>query len=726
MDIPLVAPRDEMNTPPLAARIESVRRLHGDADADDYAWMRDHSAPEFGAYLAAERAYYDAHAARLAGLASRLSAESAARIGDRADESVAWPRAGYLYRTRTPAGSENAQFLRSPVLARGADPPEPPAGPARPAGVEGEQLLLDENVIGAGTGYVDVAVREPSPDGTLLAWSADTSGAEIYRLRIRDLRTGADLPDEIERSYPGAVWSADSRYLFYLVPDEVNRPFQVRRHLVGTSAADDVLVYAESDARFEITLHATRSGQFAVITSQARDTTEVRLIPLGDPLADPVLIEPRHRRLEYRIDHAKPVENEGLGWLYIATDADEPEFGLVRAPAGAPGRANWAAVECAAIAPARPGTRLHAVDVLAGHLLLTLRREGESLLAITDHDGGNVREVRAGVACGSIRVAHAEDYHAGSVIIAEESLVEPPAWYRLDLGTGERILLKRQEVAGYSPDRYLTERVRAPAADGTAIPVTLAYARGTRLDGTAPCLLYGYGAYESCADPEFSVGLPSLLDRGVVYAIAHVRGGGECGRSWWQQGRLRAKPTTFSDFIDVADWLAGGGAGLVDGRRIVCRGLSAGGLLQGAVYSMRPDRWRAVVAEVPFVDVVTTMLDPTIPLTANEWDEWGDPRDPQDYACMRSYSPYDNPPSGVRPPLLVTGAVADPRVGVHEPAKWVARLRATATTAQAAESVLLRVELGVGAHTGPSGRFAQVGYEAEVHAFVLDAMGISQ
>jgi oligopeptidase B len=266
--------------------------------------------------------------------------------------------------------------------------------------------------------------------------------------------------------------------------------------------------------------------------------------------------------------------------------------------------------------------------------------------------------------------------------------------------------------------------------------VTLAYHRQTRLDGTAPCLLYGYGAYESCADPEFSAGLPSLLDRGVVYAIAHIRGGGECGRDWWQQGRLRSKPTTLTDFIDVADWLAGrDGTALIDGDRIVSRGLSAGGLLQGAVYSMRPDRWRAVVAEVPFVDCVATMLDPSIPLTINEWDEWGDPRDPDDYACIRSYSPYDNPPAGPRPALLVTGAVNDPRVAVHEPAKWVARLRETAVGGAvggdglgslAGEApILFRVELGAGAHTGPSGRFAQLGYEAEVHAFVLDAMGIS-
>lgn len=701
--------------PPAAPRIPSVRELHGSTETDDYAWMRDHEQPAFREYLAAERAYYDASTAPLADLTGRLFAESAGRIPDRADDSVGWPLSGFIYRTRTPQGRENLQFLRSR------------------SGESSEQVLLDENIIGGTTGYVDVGSRQPSPDGDLLAWSADTSGAEIYRLRIRDLRTGVDLPDDIERSYPGVAWSADSRYLFYLVPDELNRPFQLWRHRVGTAAADDVLLYAETDARYEITLEASRSGQFAVVTSACRDTTEVRLIPLADPLAEPTLIRPRQRGIEYRVDHAR-AQNGAAGWLYIVTDDGEPEFTLKRAPADAPGADRWTAVDCAAVAPARDDTRLLGCDVIGDRLLLNLRRGGDPLLAITGLDGGQVIEVPPRLPAGSISVEHAEDYDAGSVIVMEESLIEPPAWYRLDLATGERSLLKRKEVPGYDPRRYVTERVLAPAADGELIPVTLAYSGQTRLDGSAPCLLYGYGAYESCSDPEFSVGLPSLLDRGVVYAIAHVRGGGEGGRRWWQQGRLRAKATTFTDFIDVAHWLAGrDGNALVDGDRIVSRGLSAGGLLQGAVYSIRPDRWRAVVAEVPFVDCVTTMLDPSIPLTINEWDEWGDPRDPDDYACIRSYSPYDNPPAGARPPLLVTGAVHDPRVAVHEPAKWVARLRATAglTTdspeqAGGGPTILLRVELGAGAHTGPSGRFAQASYEAEVHAFVLGAMGISE
>ncbi|HEX9064711.1 MAG TPA: prolyl oligopeptidase family serine peptidase [Streptosporangiaceae bacterium] len=694
---------------PTARRVPSSRMLHGQADTDDYAWMRDHADPALHDYLAAERAYYDARCAPLADLADRLAAESAGRIPDQAEDSVGWPLSGFIYRTRTPQGRENLQFLRSQ------------------SGESSEEILLDENIVGAATGYVDIGAREPSPGGTLLAWSADTSGAEIYRLRIRDLDTGQDLPDDIERTYPGVAWSADSRQVFYLVPDELNRPFQVWRHEVGTPSRADVLLFAEDDARYELTLHASRSGRFVVITSACRDTSEVRLIPAGDPLADPVVVRPRRRGTEYRVDHAAAGPGEdGDGWLYIVTDDGEPEFTLMRVRTGADPGAGWEPVPCPAIAPARSDTRLASCDVIGDRLLLTVRRGGGPLLVIATLDGAVIAEVAASIPAASLVVEHAEDDTAGSVIIKEESLIEPTAWYRLDLAGGRRTLLKRQDVPGYDAAHYRTGRISVPARDGTLVPVTLAYHERTLLDGSAPCLLYGYGAYEACSDPEFSVGLPSLLDRGVVYAIAHIRGGGENGRAWWQQGRLRSKATTFTDFIDVADALAGrDGTALIDGRRIVSRGLSAGGLLQGAVYSMRPDRWAAVVAEVPFVDCVTTMLDPSIPLTINEWDEWGDPRDAADYACIRAYSPYDNPPAGPRPRLLVTGAVNDPRVAVHEPAKWVARLRATDASSRGSQANLVfRVELGAGAHTGPSGRFAQAGYEAEVHAFVLDAMGL--
>jgi len=778
---PAMPPADELPPPPRAPRVPSQLTLHGVTIADNYGWMRDPAEPALAGYLAAERAYYDAHSSRLARLTGELYREAAGRIPGQAEDSVRWRVGGFAYWTRIPAGQQNRQFLRSrstgtAAQARPAEQAEAAdhAGTTELSGTEqagteqagteqagteqagtAEELLLDENVLAAGTGYVDVGAFEPSPDQALLAWSADTTGAEIYALRIRDLATGADLPEIIERTSPGIAWSADSRQLFYLVPDELNRQHQAWRHRIGTSAGADVLVLAEPDARFELTLHASRSGGLVVITAASRDTTEVHVIPAADPEAPPVCVAPRRPGIEYTVDHAAATQDGatqdaatqdaagpggagpggGPGELYIVTNDGAAEYRLMRAPLSAPGRRNWTEVPCAAVSPARADTRLACCDVFAGHLLLTLRRGGAPLLAITGLAGGSVREVPAAMPAGSIRVEHAEAYDAGTVIIAEESLTEPPVWSELDLATGGRRELTRSGVPGYEPSRYRTWRLRATATDGVEIPVTLARRAGTPLDGSAPCLLYGYGAYESCEFPEFDVSLPSLLDRGVVYAIAHVRGGGECGRNWWMQGRLRAKPNTFGDFIAVADWLAGdaaardaaagdaaGSAALVDSSRICSRGLSAGGLLQGAVYSRAPGRWRAVVAEVPFVDCVHTMLDPGIPLTVSEWDEWGDPRDPGDFACLLSYSPLENPPPGRRPDLLVTGAVNDPRVLVHEPAKWVARLRETDTEGS---RVLFRVELGAGAHTGPSGRLARLGYEAEVQAFVLDAMGVT-
>ena len=699
--------------PPHAPRIPVTRVMHGRRDADNYAWMRDHDAPAMREYLAAERRYYDAQSAPLEPLADELYREAAGRMPADADDSVGWTLRGYHYWYRMPADAENRQLLRTRL--RPAEPAEP--GPRSQAG---EQLLLDENQLGAQTGYVEIGVAEVSPDDRVLAWSADTSGAEIYRLAFTEIDTGRTLPDVIERTYPGGAWSADNAYFFYLVPDQLNRPYQVWRHALGTAAEADELVYEEGDARFDLTVRLSRSRELVIITAESRDTTEVWLIPSARPLTRAALVEGRRRGREYRVDHA--VGPRG-GDLFIVTDDGHSEFTLMRAPAAAPGRSNWELTGCPAVAPARADTRLVRCDVLAGHLVLTLRRGGAPLLAITGHDVRRVREVHPALAAGSIRLEDHAEYEARSVIIAEESLIEPHRWSELDLATGARRELKRAEVPGYAAAGYRTERLLARAGDGTQIPVTIARRAETGLDGSPACLLYGYGAYESSLDPEFDRSLPSLLDRGMVYAVAHVRGGGEGGRQWWQQGRLRAKPTTFSDFIDVADWLAGDQAGakaLIDGDRIVCRGLSAGGLLQGAVYSRAPGRWRAVVAEVPFVDCVTTMLDPDIPLTINEWDEWGDPRDPGDFDCLRGYSPYDNPPAGPRPDLLVTGAVHDPRVLVHEPAKWVARLRETDT---AGSTILFRVELGAGAHTGPSGRFGHLRYEAEVSAFVLGAIG---
>jgi oligopeptidase B len=658
---------------------------------DPYAWMRDRDLPAMGDYLTAERAWYDHWLESVRGLRDELGAELVAREIP-AEESVSWRRAGHTYFTRTVPGQEYEQFCR------------------------GAEVLLDENLLldPARGGYLGLGVREISPDGRLLAYSVDFDGDEVYQLRIRDLARGIDLPERIEGTYYGLAWSADSRSLLYVVTDAQYRAHEVWRHVLGTDPHGDTLVFREEDQRFDLTVRATRSGAYVLIESESRDSTETLVLPAARTDNSPSVMERRRPGIEYRAEHA---DGPGAGEFFLVTNAGAEEFRLVAAPATAsttgPGADRWREVIAGS-----PDTRLVSCDVFGRYLVVEQRHAACTQLRIVDRQSGEQRLLEAGGPHVSLALGPNEDYHATAVTVRTESLVEPPSWHDVDLATGRWRERKRQQVPGYDPARYATERVTAVAPDGTSVPVTIAYRAGLRRDGSAPCLLYGYGAYESCEWPAFSMATPSLLDRGFVYAVAHVRGGGEGGRSWWLDGRLGRKRNTFTDFIAVADMLAD--RGWAAPGRIVSRGLSAGGLLQGAVYSLAPRRWRAVVAEVPFVDCVTTMLDPSIPLTVTEWDEWGDPRDPAARAYLASYSPYDNPPAGPRPDLLVTGSLHDPRVLIHEPAKWVARLRATGT---AGSRVLFRPELGAGAHTGPAGRFGQLGYEAEILAFIVDVAG---
>jgi len=665
--------------------------------ADPYAWMRDTGDPALLGYLATERAYYDQQTAHTVRLRDALAAEMSARLAP-ADESAGWRLGGWHYFTRTLSGLNFEQFCRRPSSG-GAD-----------------QVLLDENVLlddpACGGGYVALGVREVSPDGRLLAFSADFDGDEVYQLRIRDLATGIDLPERIERSYYGLAWSADSRSVFYTVTDPIYRPYQVWRHDVGTAPGDDACVFTEDDERFEVFVRASRSGALILIECESRDTTETLYILATDTRSAPRVVQPRRRGIEYRADHADGPDG---GELYLVTNDGATEFRLVKAPVTAPGADGWSEV-----VPESADTRLVACDAFSRYLVLTERRGAATQLRVLDRHTGAQRLTQTSSPHTTLELADNPEYQAASVTVRIESLIAPPAWHDVDLASGEWQLRKRQQVPGYDPARYRTARFAVPAADGTQIPVTVAYRAGFRRDGTSPCLLYGYGAYEACSWPEFSLPVASLLDRGYLYAVAHVRGGGEGGRRWWLDGRLDRKRNTFTDFVAVADALAADGWAAPD--KIVSRGLSAGGLLQGAVFSMAPRRWRAVVAEVPFVDCVTTMLDPSIPLTVAEWDEWGDPRDPPARAYLASYSPYDNVPDGVRPSLLVTGSLHDPRVLIHEPAKWVARLRATAAPGG---RLLFRPELGAGAHVGPAGRYDQLRYEAEILAFILDEAGIA-
>ena len=657
--------------------------------------MRRLDAPVLD-HLDREREWYDVATGHLGPLVQALRAEMADRV-PATDSSVSWPQHGYSYYTVTPAGREYEQLLRRRHGAAADSEPE---------------LLLDVNALVTGDDYVELGLWVVSPDTLLMAYSVDFDGDEVYELRFRDLTSGSDLADVVPRSAYGGAWSADSAYFFYTVADEMWRPHQVWRHRIGTAASSDVLVLEEPDEKFELNLRLCRSGAMIVIWSECRDTSEVWVVPSDSPLATPVSVGGRRRGVEYHAEHSGSS-------LLIVTNDGAPEFRLMSCPVPTVSQAHeaWTSVRTPA-----PGERLETVEAFASHVVLASRADGHTRLRIVPSDDldapGIVVDPVSPI--GSVAVSRNEEFTASAVTVVDESYLMPPVWSSVSFASGERTELLRKEAPGFDAAAYVGEQRSFPSLDGTLVPATILRRRNTPLDGSAPCLMYAYGAYESVyPDQEWDPAIPSLLDRGVVYVHAHVRGGGEGGRRWWLDGRLEHKQHTFDDHIAVADGLAAGG--LVDGSRIATRGLSAGGLLQGAVFSQRPDRWRAVVAEVPFVDVVSTMLDPTIPLTINEWDEWGDPSRPEDHAWMAAYSPYDNlPPAGGRPDLLATGAVHDARVMVWEPAKWVAALRES--DPEWAPRCLFRVETGAGAHVGPAGRFAHLAYEAEIYAWLLDRL----
>ena len=684
--------------PPAASTHEHVHQAHGVDRPDPYFWMRDKHAEAAVVNLRQERAYYDEQVEPLAELTRELLLEMTGRVAPVA-ESARWQQGKYEYFTRTRAGGEYDQFCR--VDAQGT-----------------ESLLLDENELLGDSTYVELGLRLVSPDGRWLAYSVDTAGDEVFRLHFRDLTTGEDLVDEIARSYYEGAWSADSGSFFYVVHNDLYRPFQVWRHVLGTPPDSDALVFDEPDPQFDVFVWADRAGELIVIRTTSRITSEVWLVSAHEPQKPARLVAERRRGIEYSVAH---LPGAGGGSLLIVTNDGAEEFRLVRSPITNHQPEKW--VEVIGELPAE---RIHDIDVFAGYVVMTSAREGQQLLRILPWSAFSDAEplshslvVDAGVPGGLLSLSHNEEFDATHIQIEVESYVEPLRWLAVSLATGEREQVAQHPVPEYDPTNYVLEERWIKARDGQRLPIRLVRNRQTPLDGSSPLLLYGYGAYESSFWPGFESWLPSLLDRGVVFVHAGIRGGGEMGHRWWRDGSMLRKLNTFTDFIDTADELVA--ESVIDGSRIVSRGLSAGGLLQGAVYSMRPDRWRAVVAEVPFVDVVTTMFDLNIPLSAGELDEWGDPRLREQFAYILSYSPYDNVPVGHRPDLLVTGALHDPRVMVHEPAKWVARLRATDDGHGG--QTLFRVEVGEGGHTGPTGRYEHLAYEAEVAAYILDKMG---
>jgi oligopeptidase B len=691
-------------TPPQAKRVAHVHEAHGDRRSDDYHWMRNRDDPDVTAYLEAENAYTEAVMAPTKELQERLYAEIVGRIQE-TDLSVAVPHGPFRYYSRSVEGLQYHVYCRRPG--------EAPEG-------EAEKVLLDHNAVAEGHEYCEIGLFEVSPDHRLLAWSLDTAGDEEYLLHVRDLDTGADLDDEIPNTYYGAAWASDNATVFYSTLDDAHRPWRIWRHRLGTDPAKDVLVHQEEDDHFFASVGRTRSGGFIVIGLHSATTSEIRVLDAADPEGEFRIVEPRRQDVEYFLDHSVVGDTPGPGGehFFILANDDAPNFRLVEAPVADPGRANWREM-----IPHRTDVKLEGIDALAGHLVVLERAEGVRRLRVRDLGTGDEHLVDQPEAVSRVGVPEAlnPEFHNTTLRYTYTSLVTPQSVYAYDLVTRERELLKREPVlGGYDPSGYVTERLWATAPDGTRVPISAVRRAGTPVDGTAPALLYGYGSYESCSDPHFSSLRLSLLDRGMTFAIAHVRGGGEMGRAWYEAGKLHHKPNTFTDFIACAEELVGAGWAAPD--RLVMLGGSAGGLLVGAVLNRRPDLFAGAVAEVPFVDVVSTISDPSLPLSVIEWEEWGNPAEADFYATMKSYSPYDNVSPQRYPALLVTAGLNDPRVSYWEPAKWVARLRATA---EGEAPLLLRTEMGAG-HGGPSGRYDAWRKEAFTYAFILAAAGVER
>ncbi|RAO53285.1 Oligopeptidase B [Micromonospora noduli] len=690
--------------PPAAKRVPSERTHHGDTIVDEYAWLAAKDDPETIAYLTAENEYTDARTAHLADLRADLFEETRRRTQE-TDLSVPTRKGGHWYYTRTVEGQQYGVQCRRAVRDGETDPPVSADG----APLDGEEVLLDGNLLAEGHDFFSLGAFDVSPDGRWLAYSTDFSGDERFTLRVKDLTTGELLPDEVPDTFYGTAWSTDASVLFYVTVDDAWRPNRVWRHTIGSAAADDVVVHQEDDERFWVGVELTRSEKFILIDAHSKVTSEVLVIPAGNPTGAPAVIAPRRQGVEYTVEH------HGHRFLILHNDGAE-DFALAFTSADVPG--DWVP-----LIEHTPGTRLEAVDAFANHLVVSLRTDGLTGLRVLPVGSDDGHDIDFPEPLYSVGLDANPEYRTGQVRLRYSSLITPDSVYDYDLVTRQMVLLKQKPVLPgpdgrpYDPAEYEQHRDWALADDGTRVPISLVCRVGTPRDGSAPCELYGYGSYEASMDPWFSVARLSLLDRGVVFAVAHIRGGGELGRRWYDQGKLLAKKNTFTDFVACARHLVK--AGWTASDRLVARGASAGGLLMGAVANLAPDAFTGIVAQVPFVDALTSILDPSLPLTVTEWEEWGNPLDdPEVYAYMKSYTPYENVAAVDYPAILAVTSLNDTRVLYSEPAKWIARLRAVAPGGD----YLLKTEMGAG-HGGPSGRYDSWREEAFINAWILDRIG---
>ncbi len=687
-------------TPPLPAEKPVAHVHHGIRRTDEYAWLRaenwqevfkDPSVldPAIRAHLETENAYQEAQMAGTALLRTHLFAEMKGRIKED-DSSVPMKDGAYAYGSAYRIGGEQPRYFRTP----------------RDGGTE--EVLLDGDREAAGKAYFRLGGLDHSNDHSRLLWGFDDKGSEFYTLRVRDLASGTDLDERIGDTAGSGVWDACGQSFVYTRLDENHRPSRIFHHRLGSDPATDRLVYEETDPGFFMSVGGTRDGQWVFVSINDHETSEYRILPAGDPSAEPKLVAARETGLEYDLE-------EGGDVFFILTNADGArDFKVMTAPVADPSRANWSD-----LVPHEPGRLILSVLGFRDFLVRLERKDGLPRIVVRERATGDEHAIAFDEEAYSLGLSGSYEYDTDVMRFSYSSMTTPAQVFDYDMRTRERTLLKTQEVpSGHDPDHYVTRRLMAPAADGELVPVSILYHRDTPLDGTAPALLYGYGSYGITVPAAFNTNWLSLVDRGLVFAIAHVRGGKDKGFGWYEDGKRERKRNTFTDFIAVARHLVA--EGFTSHDRIVAQGGSAGGMLMGAVANMAPEAFGGIVAEVPFVDVLTTMLDATLPLTPPEWPEWGNPLASEaDYRTIASYSPYDNVGQRDYPPILAVAGLTDPRVTYWEPAKWVARLRRLKS---GTNPVLFKINMDAG-HAGASGRFSRLEEIAYTYAFALKVVG---
>jgi oligopeptidase B len=673
--------------PPVAKRIPKTDTLHGEVRRDDYFWLRQKSDPEVRAYLEAENAYTEASLSHLKPTQDSIYREMLGRIKE-TDLTVPWRYRGYWYYTRTEQGKDY------PILCR------------KKGSLDAkEAIILDQNQLARGKKFHALGGVDVSPDGNLLLYLEDTTAFREYTLHVKDLRTGKLLPESIPDVWNGTAWADDNRTFFYMRADSAKRAYSVWRHAIGAPAAGDAKVFQEDNLLYSADLARSQSGKYIFISSEGFTSSEWRVIPTVRPTDSARVLVPRQANVLYSVDHVP-------GRFLILTNDGATNFRIVSAPEADASRQAWRDWQ-----PASDSVFIEDLVVFRSHVVVSERAEGLRRLRVVRLPDRATHFITFPDPAYAVDPSGNTDFDASTLRFSYSSFTTPETVYRYDLTKRTRTVLKRREIpSGFDASKYQLRRVMVEARDGEQVPLSLLLPKGYPLDGSRPFLLYAYGSYGYTMEPDFDSSVLSLVDRGFGYGIAHIRGGQEMGRRWYDGGKMMNKKNTFNDFIEVAEYLIR--ERYTSPSRLVANGASAGGLLMGVVATWRPELFRAVVAGVPFVDVINTMLDASIPLTTPEWEQWGDPHKPEHYAYMKSYSPYDNVAPMEYPALLVTTSFNDSQVMYWEPAKWVAKLRATK---RGSNPLYLKTNFA-GGHGGSSGRYDRLKETAFEYAFMIDAV----